>query len=214
MREYSRSLEVISRHIGGVYVERYDPKNKNTNKPYTPAPSNEQRRAMEALNKYAFSSKAFPINPELLQVVQVERRMFDLYGEHEDPQMHKMILGIQNRVLDHVLSPWTLYRISDTELYGNDYSVNEVLDDLTKSIFTGDMNNEVSSIRRNLQTAYVRRLFGILGQDYYDELATAAVYNSLREIQKIARKSSNDVPTKSHRKLISWIIKSGLDGAK
>ena len=169
---------------------------------------------MEALNKYAFSSKAFPINPELLQVVQVERRMFDLYGEHEDPQMHKMILGIQNRVLDHVLSPWTLYRISDTELYGNDYSVNEVLDDLTKSIFTGDMNNEVSSIRRNLQTAYVRRLFGILGQDYYDELATAAVYNSLREIQKIVRKSSNDVPTKSHRKLISWIIKSGLDGAK
>ena len=76
------------------------------------------------------------------------------------------------------------------------------------------MNNEVISIRINLQTAYVRRLFGILGQDYYDELATAAVYNSSREIQKIVRKSSNDVPTKSHRKLISWIIKSGLDGAK
>ena len=214
MREYSRSLEVISRHIGGVYIERYDPKNKSTNKPYTPAPSSEQRRAMEALNKYAFSSEAFPINPELLQVVQVERRMFDLYGEHEDPQMHKIILGIQNRVLDHILSPWTLYRISDTELYGNDYSVNEVMNDLTKSIFTGDKDNKVSSIRRNLQTSYVRRLFDILGQDYYDELATAAVYNSLREIQKIARKSSNDVPTKSHRKLISWIIESGLDGAR
>ena len=213
MREYSRSLEVISRHIGGVYVERYDPKNINTKKPYTPAPSSEQRRAMEALNKYAFSSEAFPINPELLQVAQVERRMFDLYGEHEDPQMHKIILGIQNRVLDHILSPWTLYRISDTELYGNDYSVNEVLNDLTNSIFTGDQNNEVSSIRRNLQTSYVRRLFSILGQDYYDELATAAVYNSLREIQKIVRKSSNDLPTKSHRKLVSWIIESGLDGA-
>ena len=212
IREYSRSLEVISRHIGGVYIERFDPQNKSSKKPYMPAPSSEQRRAMEALNKYAFSVEAFPINPDLLQVVQVERRMFDLYGEHEDPQMHKIILGIQNRVLDHVLSPWTLYRISDTELYGNDYSVNEVLNDLTKSIFTGDVDNSVSSIRRNLQTSYVRRLFSILGQDYYDELATAAVYSSLRDIQKIVRKSSND-PTKSHRKLIAWIIESGLDRA-
>ena len=146
-------------------------------------------------------------------MVQVERRMFDLYDEHEDPQMHKTVLGIQNRVLDHILSPWTLYRISDTELYGNDYSVNEVLNDLTKSIFTGDIDNSVSSIRRNIQTSYVRRLFSILAQDYYDELATAAVYSSLRDIQKIVRKPSNDPATRSHRKFIAWIIESGLDNA-
>ena len=71
IREYSRSLEVISRHIGGVYIERFDPQNKSSKKPYMPAPSSEQRRAMEALNKYAFSVEAFPINPDLLQVVQV-----------------------------------------------------------------------------------------------------------------------------------------------
>ena len=124
-----------------------------------------------------------------------------------------MILGIQNRVLDHVLSPWTLYRISDTELYGNDYSVNEVIGDLTESIFVGDQNNEIGSVRRNLQTSYVRRLISILGQDYYDELATAAAYDSLRKIQKKVRKSSNDPVTKSHRRLISWIIESGLDRA-
>ena len=213
MREYSRSLEVVSRHIGGVYVERYDPKNLNDKMPYSPAPPEEQRRAMGILHKHAFSIEAFPVNPDLLMRAQVERRMFDLYGEHEDPQIHKTILSIQNRVLDHVLSPWTLYRISDTELYGNDYSVNEVINDLTKSIFTGDKDNKVSSIRRNLQTAYVRRLIDILAQDYYDELATAAAYNSLREIQKIVRRSSSDVSTKSHRKLVSWIIESGLDRA-
>ena len=213
MREYSRSLEVISRHIGGVYVERYDPKNINEKKPYTPAPSNEQRRAMKLLSEYAFSPEAFPINSDLLQLVQVERRMFDLYGEHEDPQMHKIVLGIQNRVLDHILSPWTLYRISDTELYGNDYSVNEVLNDMTKAIFVGDTNNKISSVRRNLQTSYVRRLISLLAQDYYDELATAAAYDSLRQIQKLTRKTSTDIPTRSHRKLISWIIESGLDRA-
>ena len=90
----------------------------------------------------------------------------------------------------------------------------EVIDDLTEAIFMEDMNSEVSSVRRNLQTSYVRRLIGILAQDYYDEFATAAAYNSLRDIQKIVRKSSNDVPTKSHRKLIAWIIESGLDRAQ
>ena len=213
MREYSRQLEVISRHIGGVYVERYNPKNISNKEPYTPAPSDEQRRAMQSLNKYAFSIDAFPINPELLKRVQIQRRMFDLSGEHEDPQIHKMILEIQNRVLDHILSPWTLYRISDTELYGNDYSVDEVMNDLTESIFLGDRDNEISSIRRNLQTSYVRRLIGILGQDYYNELATASAYDSLRKIQKIIRGSSNDVATRSHRRLVAWIIESGLDRA-
>ena len=169
---------------------------------------------MSVLSKYAFSSEAFPINSELLSKVQLERRMFDLRGEHEDPQMHKIILSIQNKVLDHILNAWTLTRITDTQLKGNDYSVYEVIDDLTEAIFMEDMNSGVSSVRRNLQTSYVRRLIGILAQDYYDEFATAAAYNSLRDIQKIVRKSSNDVPTKSHRKLIAWIIESGLDRAQ
>ena len=81
-----------------------------------------------------FSSEAFPINASLLSKVQLERRMFDLRGEHEDPQVHKIILGIQNKVLDHILSAWTLSRITDTQLYGNDYSVYEVIDDLTEAV--------------------------------------------------------------------------------
>ena len=139
--------------------------------------------------------------------------MFDLRGEHEDPQMHKIILGIQNKVLDHILNAWTLSRITDTQLYGNDYSVYEVIDDLTEAIFLEDINSEVSSIRRNLQTAYVRRLIGILGQDYYDEFATAAAYKSLRDIEKLMKKSSSHEPTKAHRKLIHWIIDSNLNRA-
>ena len=211
--EYGRSLEVISRHIGGVYVERSNPKDKSGKDPYSPVPYDEQKKAMSALVKYAFSTDAFPINSDLLKRVQVERRMFDLYERHEDPQMHKLILGIQGSVLNHILNAWTLARITDTELYGNSYSVYEVMNDLTKAIFTGDEGNKVSSVRRNIQTNYVRRLIGILSQDYYDEFATAAAYNSLRDIQKLVKKSSNDIPTRSHRRLISWIIESGLDRA-
>ena len=213
LREHQRALEVVSRYIGGVYVERSNPQDPNRKEPYTPTPSEEQRRAMSVLSKHAFSSEAFPINASLLSKVQLERRMFDLRGEHEDPQMHKIILGIQNKVLDHILSAWTLSRITDTQLYGNDYSVYEVIDDLTEAIFLEDINSEVSSIRRNLQTSYVRRLIGILAADYYDEFATAAAYSSLRDIEKLMKKNSSHEPTKAHRKLIHWIIDSGLNRA-
>jgi len=213
LREHQRALEVVSRYIGGVYVERSNPQDLNRKEPYTPTPSEEQRRAMSILSKHAFSSEAFPINASLLSKVQLERRMFDLRGEHEDPQMHKIILGIQNKVLDHILGAWTLARITDTQLYGNDYSVYEVIDDLTEAIFLEDISSEVSSVRRNLQTSYVRRLISILAEDYYDEFATAAAYNSLRDIEKLMKKSSSHEPTKAHRKLILWIIDSGLNRA-
>ena len=213
LREHQRALEVVSRYIGGVYVERSNPQDPNRKEPYTPTPSEEQRRAMSILSKHAFSSEAFPINASLLSKVQLERRMFDLRGEHEDPQMHKIILGIQNKVLDHILGAWTLARITDTQLYGNDYSVYEVIDDLTEAIFLEDISSEVSSVRRNLQTSYVRRLISILAEDYYDEFATAAAYNSLRDIEKLMKKSSSHEPTKAHRKLILWIIDSGLNRA-
>ena len=211
MRSYDRALNIISRYIGGIYVERSNPQNKSTKDPYTPVPYSYQKKAMAALTEHAFSTEAFPINPKLLRLVQVERRDQDLWGEQEDPQIHKLILSMQTRVLNHLLNAKTLYRLSDTGLYGNTYSVDEMMEDLTKAVFSGDPRNQVSTIRRNLQVNYVRRLIEIMSQDYYDELATSAVYNSLRDIQKISRKSSSHPPTKSHRKYLNWIISSALD---
>jgi len=168
---------------------------------------------MQVLSKHAFSMNAFPINNELLNLVQIERRGFDLYGEHEDPQVHKAILNIQKGVLDQLLSPWVLYRITDTNLYGSEYDIYTLFNDLTSSIFNEDLNLNVSSLRKNIQTTYVRRLITILGQDYYDEIATAAAYDSLRKIEKMMKKTSKDQGTKIHRKTILWIIDSGLNRA-
>ena len=213
LRTYGRALDIISRYVGGVYVERSNPENGLLKEPYSPVPYDYQKKAMQSLAQYAFSPDAFPINSDLLKLVQVERRDQDLRSKHEDPQIHKIILGIQSGVLNHLLNAWTLYRLSDTSLYGNNYSVDEMLVDLTASIFEGEENNEVSTLRRNLQVNYVRRLINVMSQDYYDELATAAVYSSLRTVQKLSKKSSSHLPTRSHRKYISWIIQSALDTA-
>ena len=213
LRESGRSLDTVSRYIGGVYVNRSTPAQKSDKLPYEPVPLSKQRQAMKVLTDHAFSVNAFPINSELLNLLQIERRGFDLYGEHEDPQVHKAILNIQNKVLDQLLSPWVTYRITDTTLYGNDYEIYNLFEDLTNSIFDEDINLEVSYMRKNLQTTYVRRLINILAEDYYDEITTAAAYGSLRKIEKLMKKNSRDAGTKVHRSLILWIIDSGLNRA-
>lgn len=214
LRETDRSLATVSRYIGGVYVNRSRPAYKPKLKPYEPVPYETQKRAMEVLSAKAFSPSAFQINQELLNIVQTERRAWDLSGEYEDPQILKAILAIQDKLLDHILNPWVLYRISDTSLYGNEYNVHQIMEDLTLSIFEDDLREPISLMRQNLQTAYVRRLFAMLSEDYYDDISTSAVYSSLREIQKMVKKSSTDKATKSHRELLLWIIESGLDRAQ
>ena len=213
LRETARSLNTISRYIGGVYVNRSTPSQDFDDLPYQPVETEKQRMAMQILADNAFSMNAFPLNNELLNIVQIERRGFDLYGEHEDPQIHKAILNIQKRVLDQVLSPWVLYRVTDTNLYGSQYDIYELFDDLTDSIFKDDLNLNVTSVRKNLQTTYVRRLMQILSQDYFDEIATSAAYDSLRKIEKMMKKNSRDPGTKIHRNTILWIIDSGLNRA-
>jgi hypothetical protein len=89
-----------------------------------------------------------------------------------------------------------------------------MLSDLTDAIFKEDASMPVNSMRRNLQTFYVRRLLNILTQDYYDEISTASAYSTLRNIQKIIRNSSRDQQTSEQRELLKWIIESGLDRAQ
>jgi hypothetical protein len=213
LRETGRSLDTVSRYIGGVYVNRSTPKQNFEQLPYEPVPVLKQKEAMRVLKEHAFSVNAFPVNKELLNLIQIERRGFDLYGEHEDPQIHKAILKIQIRILDQLLNPWVTYRVIDSGLYGNDYNIYELFNDLTASIFEEDINFQVNSMRKNLQITYVRRLINILAQDFYDEITTAAAYDSLRKIEKMMKKNSRDPGTKIHRNTILWIIDSALNRA-
>ena len=210
-RESSRSLQTISRYVGGVYVNRSTPDQNSDLRPFEPVSEEDQKRAMEVLNEHAFSPRSFPINEEVLKLIQKERRGFDFRGEHEDPQVHRKILGIQSSVLAHLLSGWTLDRMTDSNLYGNTYSVNQMLSDLTNSIFMEDANSKVSTVRQNLQTLYLRRLIKLLGDEASYQMTTAATYSELRNIEKIAKKRSQDFETQAHRDFLLWLIESALD---
>ena len=100
--------------------------------------------------------------------------------------------------------------MTDSSLYGNTYSVNEMLLDLTNSIFIEDANSAVSKVRQNLQTLYVRRLIKLIDDEASYQMTTAAAYSSLRNIEKIAKRRAQDTETQAHRDFLLWLIDSAL----
>ena len=182
--QYRRQAEVISRQIGGVYIERNVVDSTQEQRlPYTPVPKEKQQAAMQALTTYVFAGDTLASMQPLYNYMQHQRRGFNHYGKNEDPKAHDMILHMQKSVLNQLLHRNVLKRISDTSLYGNDYSLSAVMSDLTAAIFVN--NKESSSTSRNIQVEYVKRLIDIAGVNKpspYDNLAKAAALGQLNNI--------------------------------
>jgi hypothetical protein len=210
---YAGALEVISKQIGGVYINSNRVGEPVQAKPLTPVPYKEQKRAMAALAKYAFSPDAFQFDNEILNYLKIQRRGFDMYSTKEDPQMHSRVLNSQKSLLNQLLHPNVLARLSDSELYGNEYSVNEVLSDITNAIFKEDIKTNVNGYRQNVQTELVVQLGEILKDTtLYDYRSKAAAYNELMKIKgMIASSQSPNESTKAHRKYITYTIDQMLD---
>jgi hypothetical protein len=182
--QYRRQAEVISRQIGGVYIERNVVDSTQEQRlPYTPVPKEKQQAAMQALTTYVFAGDTLASMQPLYNYMQHQRRGFNHYGKNEDPKAHDMVLQMQKSVLNQLLHRNVLKRISDTSLYGNDYSLSAVMSDLTAAIFVN--NKESSSTSRNIQVEYVKRLIDIAGVNKpspYDNLAKAAALGQLNGI--------------------------------
>lgn len=200
--EFARQAGVVSRYIGGVYVDRTFVGQEGYQQPFTPVELERQQRAMQTLSEFVFAPDAIDNMEPLFAYLQRQRRMFDHFGRNEDPKLHNMLLGAQKNVLDHVMHPAVLMRLSDTALYGNQYTVEQMMADLSNAVFAADQRGSINSYRRNLQTEYVERLIKISGLEKassYDNFAKATALYELRQILKRVDSSRGDQATKVHR---------------
>ena len=55
-----------------------------------------------------------------------------------------------------------MQRINTSGLYGNTYSMADVLNDVSNDIFKEDLKTNVNLYRQNLQTEYVKKLASIV----------------------------------------------------
>ncbi|WP_105188695.1 zinc-dependent metalloprotease [Pseudoalteromonas sp. T1lg48] len=209
--QYRRQAEIISRQIGGIYVERNVVSSDNAKAPFTPVPLARQKEAMQVLADKVFAPDVLKDMQPLYNYLQQQRRGFNHYGKNEDPKAHAMILTMQQGVLNQLLHKNVLQRISDSSLYGNEYDLSTMMQDLTAAIFVDA--KEASSLSHNLQVEYVNRLITIAGvkkPSGYDNLAKAAALSQLQHIrdQNVAWGAS--AAAKANKQYIDLLIDKAL----
>ena len=180
MSQYQRSGRVVSRYVGGIHLNRQPVNDQHV--PYKPVPADLQRRAMSTLNDYLFAPDVLADGEDLFARLQPQRRGFDFYGKTEDPKIHNALLRAQKSVLDHLLHPNTLQRLTDSQVYGGQFTTYEMLQTLTDGIFAADLAGEVNSYRQNLQTEYVQALIAALTKNEISHPVKALVYAQVKAL--------------------------------
>ena len=212
----SISAGVISRYIGGVYVDRAMIGQEGGTQPYTPVSLADQKRAMDALATYVFAPNAFDAPNDLYNYLAMQRRGYNLGRGTEDPKIHSQVLSYQQNVLNHILHPNTLQRIIDSELYGNEYKLSAFMTDLNNAIFKTDIGGNVNSFRQNLQLDYTNRLIGMLvgnQSNRYNHLAKSMALYNLKNIKSMAV-DSGDVSSRAHKQHLNTLIENALKEIK
>ncbi|MFP2996627.1 zinc-dependent metalloprotease [Spongiivirga sp. MCCC 1A20706] len=217
MGQYAQAGNVMSRFIGGVYVDRAMAGQAGETQPYTPVSYEDQKRAMKAINTHIFGKNAFKTPNELYNYLARQRRGYNFFGGPEDPKIHATVLRFQRNVLRHIMHPNTLQRISDSELYGNKYDLAEYMTELNNGIFAADIYGSVNSFRQNLQLEYTNMLIEVLtgksSSRYTNATKSMALYN-LKKIGQMASNNSGNVSTKAHKSHLKTLVNNTLKEIK
>jgi hypothetical protein len=214
LAQFARSINVLAHHVGGVYVNRSIVGQPGAQTPFVPVTLADQQRAMAGLANHLFSPTALSAPGELYSHLQAQRRLWNLLDETEDPKLHEWLLAIQRGVLAHLLHPTVMTRITDSRLYGNQYPLADVMQDLTDAIFAEDLRGDVNTFRQNLQLEYVTKLTEIAtgeAEDYDYPSQSMALFH-LRGIERTLRnRRRGDVETQAHTVNVLYVIANALD---
>jgi hypothetical protein len=207
-------VATISRYVGGVQVDRSMQGQAGGGEPYRPVALAEQKRAMASLGRDVFAADAFRADDRLYSHLQTQRRDFDFGGATEDPKIHDQALAIQKGALDHLMHPAVTRRLTDSALYGNEYSVARMITELTAAIFDADMDGDVNSFRQNLQSEYVTRLVAVIAPDNaggYDQPSRAIALYTLQDLRlRLGAKRAGDLATRAHTAALLHTIDKAL----
>jgi len=204
-------IAAVSRYVGGIYIDRSFPEQHSGNKPYTPVPLAVQKKAMTSLAKNVFAPNAFEADAQVFPYLQLQRRGFN-QGRGEDFKATANLNMLATSAFDQILHPATLQRITNTRLYGNEYSVADVMNDLVKNVFDADMNGNVNVYRQYLQTSFVKNTTQLVADNSpLDNVSKAATYYTLKKLRtKLNAAVIGNEETKAHRSNMIFMIDKAL----
>ena len=162
------------RYVGGVFVNRSHKGDAKAPEPYVVVDAKKQRKALELLEQHVFNDTPFQFPPALYNHLAASH--WDHWGSEipirDDYPAHEVIAMWQERILSQLLSSLTLSRLYDSELKvpadQDAFTTAELIHGLTSAIFSevdkppaGEFTNRkpaISSVRRNLQRIYLKRI--------------------------------------------------------
>lgn len=173
---YGDAAHLGSAFIGGQSVSRHHKGDKDGLDPIVPIAGAKQRECLKYLVDELLSDKAFHFSPALLRRLGAERWY---HWGHEgstavDYPLLERVLDVQRIVLAHCLDSGTLGRLQNQELQADPGSdplkMEEVFRMLSDGVWSdvavpanaADAKLGLSTLRRNLQREYLRRLGGIV----------------------------------------------------
>jgi hypothetical protein len=174
LSNYGQAMFFASRQVGGISVNRDHKADPNARAPFVVVPAAKQREALTLVEEQVLSDKPFNFPPELYNQLAASRWYH--WGSdmptRVDYAIHDVIGQWQDRVLDQLLSSLTLQRMYDAELKvpadQDALTTAELISHLTNAVFAevgslkpGEYTNRkpaISSLRRNLQRRYLKRL--------------------------------------------------------
>jgi hypothetical protein len=183
MGQYGNAADLVASQIGGQSISRDHKGDKDAHDPIVPIAGEKQRASLAFLVENLLGDKSFQFSPALLRKLSKEHWDMGVgssgYGMYGESSVNDRVLAIQKIALSHCLSGSVLTRVQNQELQSEPNSkplaIAEVFRSLSDGVFA-ELNAPVaadgkphsltcSTIRRNLQREYLRKLSTIvLGQ--------------------------------------------------
>ncbi len=217
----TKATSMMANWLGGTYVNRDKKGDPNARKPIVVVSAKKQRDALDFVIENTFYDKAFGLTPELLAHMTSDHfgDFFTQMTNEPAWPVHDRIMGVQATALSQLMNPTTLRRVYDNELRvpadEDAVTLNEILtkvmtavwkelDETPNGQFT-ERKPAISSLRRNLQTEHLQRLFD-LGVERRGSAAMKPIANlaamKIKELQKkletAAANESFDAYTRAH----------------
>jgi hypothetical protein len=171
IRQFGNGAYLAAEYIGGQSVNRDFKGTDKARDPIKPISGARQREALKLMVDQILTDKAFQFSPALLRKLVTESWQDSRYSSYggSDYPVFRLILNLQEIALDQCLDPSVLQRIQNHEMQSDPGSdpikIAEVFRSLSDGIFTelaappsGTSAFSISTIRRNLQREYIKRL--------------------------------------------------------
>ena len=226
-----KATSMMANWIGGAFVHRDKKGDPNGRTPIEVVPVEQQRAALKFVIENTFFDESYGLTAKLLNHMSVDQwldnpRGFGLTSEPTWP-IHDRIMSIQASTLSQLMNPTVLRRVYDNEFRiesdQDALTLPELLTSVSEAIWKelGEMEGKdfsdrkpaISSLRHNLQTEHLQRLFDLADEQGSSNAALKPIANLASMKLKKLRKAIDEV-VESHADSMDSYTKAHLIDAR